>query len=1437
MSNSDEDYMNLQLDRPLLDKIRTDEQIRRHTLDKRFDKIPVDRALHILLKGDEIQKLSVIQTLPSLLVGDPQTCIQRLMPKMQESLQEASTEFHVAASSTFKTILEQRLVSHSTFTQTFLQSILNSLDSKDQVVADAWLETLLDVIELLPSEVIKREILQVAISKGQLSQPVNSRIICCKLLGKICTRFNSQLIRKQVLPTVHSLCQDVNSDVRACICLQLRFVAEGLGPESVKSALLPSIVELASDEESIVRHASVQTIVYLLPHLNADVIKSTISPLIKKSCDNALKSDVTVMCTIAEEFGKLAIGLEKSLSTSEKTWLIQFFKQLSQVGILPNKDKKPSGSTFNSNNTNSNSSNPGNKQQEFSTINISTSNPTIVEHYVECRRLCAFNIPAMFIFAASTIEDVDDLIATFSELSADPFYLVRRTIACGIHEVAKILGPKNYLIRGELIKLLKDDNEQVLQGLIPELSKTLELLIQSQSVGIEQLESSVVDMGKALLKCENEIFNTNNWRLSKLMLEQLEILPKCFPSDYIYTYFVPVTLNRALNARPMPVKLAAGRTFLVFIRYNLKPVERSELRNKLYSKFARNKSCYIRMLFIRMMIEAMTLYSSMYFKEHFYMVVLSLSEDPIANIRLKLVSLLPTLKSYIRLPSDKKLLSSFESSVRNLMNNEKDRDVISALTTVIRKLDEIDVRHEGQSSSVKLNKQDNDDFKKYEEEKQIMATVSGKLSTGQQVTLIKKSPIAVTGRVNSNDGASSIRNTKQSGISSDNLSKSSISSQKVKQTGSMPLTDSTTFKSRQTTTKSFDLAKASTSSDDLTSSWARLTSNSMLLTHLWEKIDHRGSSKLSSLSAPSSSSSSMTSNQSNFLGIATNNSEETDISSNYYYHPPCNCYKSSIYPSSSLSSSGNIEMDYKSTEASTYSCRESLSSKLNSTHLYHNHHHHLYNHHHNHHHHHHHNHNHNHKSNYLDTNYSSLTTPLVLTRNKDDRHGINQYNNPYKYLNNYLMPRESTQSYNNDDNNKLMPNFAALRAVTNAAQHNSCWGFSSMPEIPVTLLEDEFLVDTGMRIPAQLSSLSQSTSKIPNLQDIIYRNTRIDNYNVNKSRRSNISSSPCSSISFNNSGVINIDNKGKSKIHYQLPESCLRRTTSVDKSNSIGNIVGNRLSMSFDETTKINKITINDDNNDNDDDDDEENIKSKKYSSKSIIGKRLSSSNRNNSTSNNSTTGESITITGTSKIIDDKKKKLLFVDRDKNFIPSNTNITNITTAATTTTTTTTAGGGGGGGGTRILDKTKRHSASYSIKFFDSKNYKDKFKRHSLEVPEYSPERGRLKRNYTLDVNHNQGISKIPLRNSILTGSRTAPVTRASSPIRLGPQISFDREKDHQTGNKYHHSDHRVMTRFSSSDEQVDKLCIRFAYVDSYGREENPRKSISKLPVWVPRKKL
>lgn len=107
---------------------------------------------------------------------------------------------------------------------------------------------------------------------------------------------------------VQSLCQDINSEVRTNISLQLCYVAEGLGPEIVKVSLLPSLVELASDEESNVRYASVQTIVYLLPQLQEDIINTTISPLIKKLCENAKKPEDK--CMIAQEFGKLVLGLQ-----------------------------------------------------------------------------------------------------------------------------------------------------------------------------------------------------------------------------------------------------------------------------------------------------------------------------------------------------------------------------------------------------------------------------------------------------------------------------------------------------------------------------------------------------------------------------------------------------------------------------------------------------------------------------------------------------------------------------------------------------------------------------------------------------------------------------------------------------------------------------------------------------------------------------------------------------------------------------------------------------------------------------------------------------------------------------------------------------------------------------------------------------------------------
>lgn len=53
--------------------------------------------------------------------------------------------------------------------------------------------------------------------------------------------------------------------------------------------------------------------------------------------------------------------------------------------------------------------------------------------------------------------------------------------------MAKILGLKSARIKGNLIKLLKDDSEEVLQGLIPHIGLTLECLAESQTIGTDKM--------------------------------------------------------------------------------------------------------------------------------------------------------------------------------------------------------------------------------------------------------------------------------------------------------------------------------------------------------------------------------------------------------------------------------------------------------------------------------------------------------------------------------------------------------------------------------------------------------------------------------------------------------------------------------------------------------------------------------------------------------------------------------------------------------------------------------------------------------------------------------------------------------------------------------------------------------------------------------------
>ncbi|XP_066595069.1 serine/threonine-protein phosphatase 4 regulatory subunit 4-like isoform X2 [Prorops nasuta] len=1213
------------------------------------------------LKGEEIQKLSVIQSLPNLLATDVQACMSQVVPKMQQSLPTASPEFHLAAASTFKTIIEQKLISHAVFSQTFLQSILSSLDShkNDSVIYRAWLEALLDVIELLPAEDIRSQILDFAVNYGQLAQPILLRIASGKLLGKMCTRFDSEMIQKEVLPTVQSLCQDVYGEVRANMCLQLPYVAEGLKPECVKPALLPSLVELAIDEDSDVRIASIQTIVNLIPLLEQDTLINIIVPLIKKLCDNASVTDDDVICVIAQEFGKLISSLQDCLTVDRK-WFLNYFQELSKMGLSATAKKyvKPE-------------------------LTFIVYSDIVSQRCLQCRRQCAFNLPAIFNFVISTLsptssssEEIDLILSIFSALSYDPYYMVRRTVACGFHEVAKILGPRLGSIEMVFERLLKDESVEVLEGLIPNLTLILEWLHSCEMTNKEEVR---VGIGKALLKCEAEIASTNSWRLAAILFAQFESLPKHFPSDFLYSYFVPLSFTRILKARPLPIRLAAGRMYLVLLRYNAKSVQRTELRNRLLNELAKSSDYYVRMLFVRMMVEAMSIFSTEYFKKYFFMPLMNLAEDPIANIRLKVVMLMPLLKGQLRVPTDKKLLTALETTLRHLAT-EKDKDVNAALLNVTKALEEIEVLYEGQSKPATSSKI-NEDLKKLEEEKRI--SLSGKVTSDQ------------TGKKSHSRSRSAITNRSKSNVET---------STKLIQ----PIKDSTS-----TSRERSDSAKSSTSNNTLTSNWVHLTPNRNLLTYPSEKINHSASTtstasldndywKTNILATTEKSFSKL----SLFEALVTSLPKERNQGSEHrccnFKYCPCNKY------------------DFEFSQSKPHALC------MHNRHI-----------------------------------CSDLNKPFLLaTNSRGERSQDMQH-----YNTSSLLTRNIYRT-NFAIRNKL-PNVPALRTLTNTAQYNFPWTFSSLPEIPVALSDDEFLVDAGIRMPAQLLS-SQNISKIPNWQNC-FDKKKVGSIDVHRNN----------AIFDQTSKVVRYSSEKYDHTEYRSPQerSEFKTDTSLDYKERYSRL--SALKENFDDQQFL-----------------KSDLRSKRYSTPNgRVSFRLDSSEE--------------------KPIDDNLKRNSGVNfgKDRKLINSKS----------------------------LLDRGKRHSASYTIKIPDSKDTKQKLKRHSMDVTTdcSSIERFNrpLRRYSTLDVNHNQGLgsSKIPLRSSsISSGSRTAPTTRASSPIRSHFRFSLEScpiTDGLCTENRF--------DRLSSSNEEVYKFCQRFiGYESTFNKNPSSLRSRdSKLPVRSTRKRL
>lgn len=100
----------------------------------------------------------------------------------------------------------------------------------------------------------------------------------------------------------------------------------------------------------------------------------------------------------------------------------------------------------------------------------------------------------------------------------------------------------------DFVKLLRDDSEEVLDSLVPNIGTTLEFLCVGGVLSRENIAPGTLEVSRALLKCQADIFRYNNWRRKMIFLEQLECLPNVIESDFIHQHFTSVILKLTINA-------------------------------------------------------------------------------------------------------------------------------------------------------------------------------------------------------------------------------------------------------------------------------------------------------------------------------------------------------------------------------------------------------------------------------------------------------------------------------------------------------------------------------------------------------------------------------------------------------------------------------------------------------------------------------------------------------------------------------------------------------------------------------------------------------------------------------------------------------------------------------------------------------------------------
>lgn len=569
----------------------------------------VANATLVLLDGSDLERLAVLFQFPQFLEHCPDDTLQIMVPEICRDAVRWKEEVQMAAAEALYFVVNMH-IPESVAKRIVIAALRIIQMSESGDVFDAWGEILSMMLPQVKREDVLSLVVPATVDRAA-SSTVESRRLAARIIGSLNDALTAKELEEQFLGQAMRLCDDQDPSVRAMIAQSLASVGSKLPLRISEKQLWPKLDTLMTDDNARVRAAAMRAVAR-----SAEAHKNDFQT--SPSFHNMLLPTFLRECATAN-----AVASSDLRTVDDDTYLmLEIFSEVYGYLLCAVHPLFANEETWNT---------ALNALRRMVTCN----GPTV-------RHWCAFNVPAVAVVCG--VKRPEKIRGVIHALSADTDVETRATLAAGIHETSRVLG--NGELRDEILNsianLMTDQNPQVRMNSLAHFSELLTLLAAGPKdcprVSPNSKDSPARELAPIFESLET--MSHDSWRTQELLAKQIDQCAEQIPQDMLCEHVAPLLFQMARESTYL-VRRASISALVSVVRYIPDVRRRDHILKHFRSEWARGKVYWTRLAYIDGSTVALKVLSNRLFTHLFASELLSLSRDPVANVRLRLTRLMP----------------------------------------------------------------------------------------------------------------------------------------------------------------------------------------------------------------------------------------------------------------------------------------------------------------------------------------------------------------------------------------------------------------------------------------------------------------------------------------------------------------------------------------------------------------------------------------------------------------------------------------------------------------------------------------------------------------------------------------------------------------------------------------------------------------------------